>query len=136
MVFSYHESIGTYPTRLLYGDKISPNRGLITEWSERDNLKNITYSDYIKQLNEQLRNIVRASQLHQEEVNRKKIEKSPLVPSKFSIGQYVLVAYPNKPPDKLMTKWRGPYIIVNIENQTYFCKDLINNKIIPLFIDM
>jgi transposase InsO family protein len=31
MVYQPHESLGTYPARLLYGDAITPNRGLLTK---------------------------------------------------------------------------------------------------------
>jgi hypothetical protein len=135
MMYSFHRSIGTYPARILYGDSISPNRGLITEWSDKKTIKEITYSEYVTQLNEQLRNIVHASQVYQREVNKKKLEKTPENPSKFSVGDYVLISYPAQPPNKLVSPWRGPYIISEIKNQTYCCRDLINNKIIEVFID-
>jgi hypothetical protein len=135
MMYSFHRSIGTYPARILYGDSISPNRGLITEWSDEKSTKEITYSEYVTQLNEQLRNIVRASQIYQREINKKKLERSPENPSRFSIGDYVLISYPTQPPDKLTSPWRGPYIISDMKNQTYYCRDLVNNKVIGVFID-
>ena len=45
MLYTYHSSIGTYPARVLYGDAITPNRGLIAEWSDRSSLKDLKYSD-------------------------------------------------------------------------------------------
>jgi hypothetical protein len=135
MLYSFHKSIGTYPARLLYGDRISPFRGLITKWTSNDNLSNLTYSDYVKQLDEQLKHIVQASQNYQLQVNEAKLAKSPESPTKYDIGDYVLVSYPGRTPDKFMSTWRGPLIIMDVENQTYHCRDLITNKVIPYFID-
>ena len=94
MMYSYHDSIGTYPARLLYGDRVSPYRGLITEWNSGDKLNHITYNDYVVQLDEQLKNIVKASQEYQLSVNEKKFSKSPVELTRYSIGDYVLISYP------------------------------------------
>jgi hypothetical protein len=34
-----------------------------------------------------------------------------------------------------MSLWEGPFIITDTKNQTYYCRDLVNNKVIPYFID-
>jgi hypothetical protein len=47
----------------------------------------------------------------------------------------VLVSYPGKSPDKLTPQWKGPYIVTDIQGQTYRCKDLLSNKTIPFFVD-
>ncbi len=47
----------------------------------------------------------------------------------------MLVSYPGKSPDKLPPQWKGPYIVTDIQGQTYHCKDLLSNKTIPLFVD-
>jgi hypothetical protein len=133
MNFSYHEPIGTYPAKLLFGDTVTPNRGLVTEWSSIDG--SISNQEYIVQLDEQLKNIIAASQEHQRKVVAERLKKSPENPTKFEVGQYVLVSYPDRPPDKLHGPGRGPLLITEIQNQTYWCRDLISNQKHPFFID-
>jgi hypothetical protein len=84
-------------------------------------LNHITYNDYVIQLDEQLKNIVKASQEYQLNINEKKISKSLAEPTRYSIGDYVLVAYPGETSDKLMFLWKGPFI-------TYYCRDFVNNQ--------
>ena len=35
-----------------------------------------------------------------------------------------------------MSKWKGPFIITDIKSQTYYCRDLVSNKVTPYFIDI
>ena len=76
-----------------------------------------------------------ASQKFQREVNGIKFSKSPDDSTTFSVGDYVLISYPTGPPDKLMSMWRGPYIVSEVNNQKYYCRDLINNRTLALFVD-
>jgi hypothetical protein len=47
----------------------------------------------------------------------------------FTIGQFVLLKYPNRPPDKLSGLYRGPLVITGIERPDMIkVKDLISNK--------
>ena len=48
----------------------------------------------------------------------------------------LLISYPGDTPDKLMSLWKGPFIITDIKNQTHYCRDLVNNTVIPYFIDI
>jgi hypothetical protein len=130
---SYHSSIGTSPIRVLFGDVITLNRGLVVPFKQTNS--NLLVNDYVKQLNESLKSIVAASQKHQEMVIAKRLPKSPIDPTTFAVGDYVLVSYPERPPDKLTPKWRGPMLVVEIKNQTYLCQDLLTQKVLPFFID-
>jgi hypothetical protein len=133
LMYSYHSTIGTYPARLLYGDAITPNRGLYTEWETKP--QKLDSQDYVTNLNQQLRNIVTASQEFQKQVIAKKFEHSPDDPTTYNIGDYVLVSYPERPPDKLSTTLQGPVIVDSIQGQTYYCRDLLTDKITPYFVD-
>ena len=131
-MYSYHSSINTYPARILYGDVITPNRGLLTEWirSPEDNIQSLTYDDYVIQLDQQIKNVVSASQKYQHKVIEKQFQKLPDEPTYYSVGDYVLTSYPkNKPPDKFYSPWKGPLLVTEVREQVYFCKDLITGKI-------
>jgi hypothetical protein len=132
IVYSYHSSINTYPARILYGDVITPNRGLSTEWirSPEDNIQALTYDDYVIQLDQQIKNVVSASQKYQHKVIEKQFQKLPDEPTYYFVGDYVLASYPkNNPPDKFYSPWKGPLLVTEVREQVYFCKDLITGKI-------
>ena len=133
---TYHSALGTYPLRILYGDAISATSGLLTDWDDLTQTANHeAYGAYVERLNDQLRQVVLASQQFQKEVVAKRLKKSPEVPTTFEVGQYVLVNYPSGPPDKLTPHWKGPMQVARIDKQSYFVRDLLTNKELPVFID-
>ena len=130
-----HSATGASPMRLLYGDAVTVNRGLLTEWSADTDTTALDTSEYLTVLNQQLHDIVSASQEYQRTVETRRLSKSPANPTTFRVGQYVLVKYPNGPPDKLTPFWKGPMLISKVENQTYWCQDLLSGRQTPLFVD-
>ena len=133
---AHHSAIGTYPLRLLFGDAISATSGLLTDWDDLTRLgQHEAYSAYIETLNEQLRAVVLASQDTLKNVVERRLQKSPLTPTTFAVGDYVLLKYPSGPPDKLKLHWKGPYQVARIEGQTYYLRDLLTAKEIPRFVD-
>jgi len=87
-------------------------------------------SEYLEQLNEQLVRVSEASRAHQEKVfaarARRYYRKNPRV---FSIGDFVLMAYPHRPPSKLSPKWRGPFRIMDRNQNVYSIIDLISGRV-------
>jgi hypothetical protein len=131
---SIHSAIGTSPARVVFGDKAYLDRGL-NEPSVKVSEGNITtYEDYIQDLNTQLKTIAEISVEFQRKVIAKRMEKSPQNPTTFDVGDLVLVSYPERPPDKLTSVWRGPMVVQRVENQTYYCQDLLSLAVVPFFI--
>lgn len=132
-----HSATGTTPLRLLYGDAITVNRGLLSEWDDHSFASPaLDTQQYLTELNQQLYDIVSASQVYQRSVEAKRLSKSTANPTTFDIGQYVLVSYPSgAPPDKLTAFWKGPMIVSKIENQTYWCQDLLSGRQSQYFVD-
>lgn len=130
-----HSATGASPMRLLYGDAITINRGFITEWDDQTDIATLDTSEYLTALNQQLSDIVSASQEYQRKVEAKRLSKSPVNPTKFREGQYVLVKYPSGTPDKLTPFWKGPMLVSRVENQTYWCQDLLSGRLTPVFVD-
>ena len=48
---------------------------------------------------------------------------------KFEVGKYVLLQYPNRPPDKLSALYRDPMEIVAINCPDIDVRDLTTNKV-------
>jgi chromodomain-containing protein len=135
---SYHSSIGTAPIRMLYGDMITIDRGLLTCWNSEDLVDSTSSSakdstpsfiknvnEYIQLLNKQLENICTVSKEHQSRVLLEKVVQKDY--REFSPGDFVLVSYPSRPPSKLTPMWRGPMLILEKNNNTYLCQDLLTH---------
>ena len=49
--------------------------------------------------------------------------------TKFAAGDYVLLTYPNRPPNKLAGMYRGPMVITSMDRPDLVkVRDLITNK--------
>jgi hypothetical protein len=133
---SIHSSIGTTPSRVVFGDQAYLDRGFDSNGlSSVDDSKITTYEDHIQELNEHLSDIANASRNHQKMIFDRYLAKSPSDPTTFEVGELVLVSYPDRPPDKLTSPWRGPLVVQRVENQTYFCQDLVTLHVAPFFVD-
>jgi hypothetical protein len=62
------------------------------------------------------------------------MKSTPDDPTQFDVGQHVLVSYPNRPPNKLAPKWRGPLVVVEVKGNTYVCQDLCTHKVVSFHI--
>jgi len=122
---TYHSAIGTSPMRLLFGDSITCNRGLIFPFSEHGDS---VVEDYIIDLNAVEKHLVLTSQKFQAEVIKKYLESAPKNPKSFAVGDQVVVSYPVRPPTKLAVRWKGPYVIISKGDRTYVCQDPVSLK--------
>jgi hypothetical protein len=52
--------------------------------------------------------------------------RSPL--DEFHPGEFVLVKYPNRPPSKVNSKYRGPFLVQARHGDSYICQDLTTGK--------
>ncbi len=73
--------------------------------------------EYVVQLNDMLAEIRELAFAYLEKTARRR-RRSPVVRTKgnvndLQIGEYVLVTYPERPPDKLSPMYQGPFIIVD-----------------------
>ena len=56
--------------------------------------------------------------------------------TKHEVGDYVLVAHPDRPPTKLSPKWRGPMLVVGTDERGgYEVQDLGNLKVRTAHVD-
>ena len=80
--------------------------------------------------------MIHQSQLFQAKHSDARIKATVLRPSTlFPVGSYVTVTYPSRPPSKLHSKLRGPFIVKSIDNDAYFCQDLPTGKILTFYAD-
>ena len=122
-----HSSIGTTPARVLFGDYVNLDRGILFPFNPEEEGEGTTAEDYVQELIKAQRLILETSQNFQNKVVEKALEKNPAEEdlSEFEQGDLVLMSYPNRPPSKLHAPWRGPFAIVGKTfGNAYICQDL------------
>ena len=126
--YSYHSAIGTFPAKLLYGINTNGTDILVgggdleshgpysnTQTSlvlrKYEDLNPKERDAWVVGFHRSQRQILAQSQRHQSKVIEKRIGRKPAPSTELKVGDYVVVKYPNRPPNKLAPKWRGPMIV-------------------------
>jgi hypothetical protein len=127
--YSIDGSIGTQPARVLLGDIAGSDLAmdLPESWKGRD------LNEYLVKLREMQARIIKVTQDFLSTNQRKRSRGggaiAPEVPG-FKEGQFVLLKYPNRPPNKLAGLYRGPLVIVAIDRPDLIkVRDLITDKV-------
>jgi hypothetical protein len=102
-----------------------------------DTTNNSSIAEYLIQLQQKQKLLISLSSHYLEKQSLSRKNSSPQVtnPVIFSIGDYVLLSYPSRPPNKISPIYRGPLVIVDKDNDIYTCSDLITNKNIRIHAD-
>jgi hypothetical protein len=122
-----HSAIGTSPARMLFGGMVDLNRELMTK-RDAAGSEASTVEDYVSRLCELQRILIEASQKHQQAVVAERLERQPQAREDLDVGDYVVVSYPNRPPNKLTPRWRGPLVVVARNGSLCTCQDLLTLK--------
>jgi hypothetical protein len=131
---SIDSSIGTTPNKIIFGDMLDVKFPFIMDTINSNTL----VSDYLKKLESNQKLVIELSKIYLDKQKQSRLKrKSEIInPVTFEIGDYVLITYPSRPPNKLSPLYRGPMIIVDKENDNIFSvTDLVSNKILRLHVD-
>jgi hypothetical protein len=120
---SYHSSIGTVPSRMLFGDRIHLDR-YVFKTEEGDGPKQCVVEDYIQELVAAQNEIIQRAVQFQESVVQKRMSKGPQTDVVPNVDDHVLVSYPDRPPSKLTPQWRGPLVVTAVSGSLVTCQDL------------
>jgi hypothetical protein len=129
MNYSIDGSIDTQPARVLLGDMAGSDlvMDLTRDWDERE------IHEYLLKLREMQAIMVRNTQEFLEKNHRKRAREGHGTPSEvpgFKNGQFVLLKYPIRPPNKQAGIYRGPLVINAIDRPNLIkVRDLTSNKI-------
>ena len=92
--------------------------------------------DSLHQIRQVHIDLVNRSQIYQARASDKRIAQTVTVPSTiFPVGSFVTVTYPQRPPTKLHSKLRGPFLVQAIDNDKYTCQDLPTGKLLSFYAD-
>jgi len=129
---STHESIGTSPASLVFGNQVQLDKNILVPFSHNTD-PNRKYSDYVSDLlKAQTRILARAQQI-QRAKDAKHISSRNTLPTEFPPNSYVLVQYPltrmgRRPPTKLHAPWRGPLRVIQNLGPKYSLQNLVTGK--------
>ncbi len=129
-------SLGETPSRILFGDSIKSTVEWIVNKDKDRSADDV--SNYIIELNQISGAIIQASRNYMEKKDKDRREKLMKIGEVkcFEIGDYVLVTYPVRPPDKLSPIYRGPLIVMEkVSDDIYRCKDIISGKILTFHVE-
>jgi hypothetical protein len=126
-------STGCSPSRIMFGDRINLNRVVLTQPDDHPTMSSV--ESYIEKLTEAQAAVVEASQLHQQKVVEKQADLQPKEVVSYDQGDLVLVSYPERPPNKLAPKWRGPMVVADLRSRSaIIVQDLCTNKLMEVHI--
>jgi hypothetical protein len=129
--FTPDSSIGTAPAKLIFGSILSDVGFDVLAMNTE-----VAVSEYLGKLQETQLELIRVSREHLEGQARQRDARLPLEYTvDFQVGDYVLLAYPSRPPNKLSAMYRGPLRIVSRErSDLYELLDLVSNKLLKVHL--
>jgi hypothetical protein len=100
---------GIAPVQLVFGNRVSINRGLLHPFSGNDASE--SEASYVRQLSQMQGKLIELVQKAQDAYISRRQAADPTPPD-FAIGAFVLLPHFKNPPHKLSHKLRGPYEVV------------------------
>jgi hypothetical protein len=136
MMAEPNEVIGVSPTRLLFGNSVQLDRGIFLPNLPKEGVEaKIALSDWADKMFEAQRVLLDTAQRLQQQKDARHMETTTGVTTRFDVGSYVLI-YHNpqkmnaKPPTKLHPRFKGPYLVANVQGDKYSsCQNLVTDKI-------
>ena len=125
---AYNRALGTCPMRMLFGTFITVDRGFLVPW-DPDRPVYSNPSEYLQALDSQLHAILEASMAHRDRAYRlARTGPPPVQPRSFAVGDYVLLDYPERPPNKTCFPRGGPFIVTERLGDSYIVLDLLTQR--------
>jgi hypothetical protein len=134
---TYDSSIGTYPSKIIFGDLVPVNFPL----KFVSDVPIQTTNDYLKTLQSLQAQILSKAQAFIDHRRSHLLEKYQISlrgkkVHQYSAGDYVVVTYPVRAPSKLMPTYRGPFLILELTRpDMVLCLDLVTNNRITYHVD-
>ena len=136
---STHASIGVSPAQLLFGNAIDLDRGMLYEdkYDPKKGEENRNLSEVVEKLLHQQAVVLNIARKHQADINTtnvmSRVTGEEVGLTEFDINSYVLVKYKNqafnnKPPSKLLLRWKGPMRVIDRAGSIYTLQNLATNQ--------
>jgi transposase InsO family protein len=137
------ESLGVAPAQIIFGAAINLDRAILvpnTEGLGHIATDHPPMSKYVEQLVDTQQKAIDYARRIQKEKDDEHMMTSGVDITEFRIGSLVTTSYPenqdgvSKPPSKLLTKRKGPFVVLSHTGSTYQIKHLADHKITNVHI--
>jgi hypothetical protein len=123
--FTIDGSTGTQPARIIFGDMLPLEHAFDTDLPDRP----VEVSQYLIELSTAQKALIEASQAYLSANQRRRAAPISISDRPIAVGDYILLTYPSRPPSKLASLYRGPFIVTDHDHDMlYTVLDLISNK--------
>ena len=131
-------SIGVAPAQIIFGGAINLDRGLLVpnlDISTHVAAAHAPMTVYVQNLVEAQQHAMDYARSIQDEKDQAHMMSTGEDITEFQIGSFVTVSYPEnqsgvrKPPAKLLTHRKGPFLVLSHEGPAYRIKDITDQKI-------
>lgn len=119
-----HSATGFAPITLMFGQRITPHRHLLTPSPDNDQMDPAFMSHYVERMNKIQTTLVDKAAAHQQSVINKRMRRSRVTEYPFKKGDYVLLK-PNIKRGKLQSKLLGPYQVEEANDSQVRLKSLV-----------
>ena len=125
-------SIDMSPAQIIFGNMLPVDVSVIMPATDGF----IPVSDYLRSLQESQLNLIKLSQQHLESCTSKRDSRVDITKaSDYGVGDYVLLSYPSRPPNKLAGLYRGPLVVHRkLRGDIYEVLDLITDRIYQVHV--
>lgn len=115
------------PAQLVYGNRISIDRGLLHPFSNNSTEPN---SQFVQELSSAQAQLIDRIKTSQHKYMQSRFEESP----DFAVGSLVLIPFQSR-TNKLSAKWQGPYEVISRDsNHTYRIRHLTSKRIAKVHV--
>ena len=128
---SWHSAIGSSPARLLFAGRLNLDKGILPSSPTQSNggegegtisLTPQEASDFVLELAKAQDALLRQSVDFQNDYFASRNGAPPSAPTSYELGDLVVYKPPNR-SSKLETVWRGPFTVVDRQDDIYTVKD-------------
>jgi hypothetical protein len=122
---------GLTPIQYLHGNLFTSNRSLLVPFPGP-----LPMGEVLQRMQSNQLAMIKASQLFQAQTSDSRIASTINdTVTIFPTGSFVTVTYPNRPPTKFSSKFRGPFLVQSFNNDQYFVQDLTTGKTLTFYAD-
>ena len=124
---SIHSSTNATPASLLFGNAINLDSGILLPFPELPETETPA-SKVICEMYHIQDTLIAQAQTALRTMDEAHLHDNPGEITIFPVDSYVLAKYPTKPPTRLHTLWKGPYLVKSIHNSDYTLLDITTKK--------
>ena len=130
------QATGVSPAALFFGNALQLDRQIFVDRARSDDGNSSRplskWADNMLARQAQLITIAQDHQRQADQYHMSEAHSGSTI--EYPVGSYLLVSYPDNPPDKLRTQWQGPMQVVSAVGTKYTVQNLVNYSMYTVHI--